>query len=262
MTRGNQKDSAKNIKISWILIAQKHVDSVSVSITDIFALKNSHFIHKQHFLSHKRPRCNRISDWPTILFIYLFILLLNQDAKYEETTVPPQNTTAPTPSQSATPPSSDQEKTRPAITVVKTIIQRRPLNPKFAKTGNSNSKRGLPLFNREGNSALWSVNADTRITLPQPQQYDDMGGKENAWGEGTFYNGLYGEAQSYRKAKGLRMFRHQVYVKGGNCTNRSIWKGKKICHLGLWKVLRGLTKYTFYTCKKDKTVPGIIFYSY
>ena len=56
------------------------------------------------------------------------------------------------------------------------------MNAKFASTGNTNSKRGLPLFNREGNSALWSVNADTRITLPQPQQYDDMGGKENAWG--------------------------------------------------------------------------------
>ena len=56
------------------------------------------------------------------------------------------------------------------------------MSARFANTGNTNSKRGLPLFNREGNSALWSVNADTRITLPQPQQYDDMGGKENAWG--------------------------------------------------------------------------------
>jgi len=138
--------------------------------------------HKQHFMSHTRPRCNRISEWLTVEFI----LLLNQDAKYEETTVPPQNTTAPTPSQSATPPSSDQEKARPVITVVKNVIQRQLLNARFANTGNTNSKRGLPLFNREGNSALWSVNADTRITLPQPQQYDDMGGKENAGGGGYF----------------------------------------------------------------------------
>lgn len=42
VTRGNQKDFVNNIKISWILIAQKHVDSVSVSITDIFPLKSSH----------------------------------------------------------------------------------------------------------------------------------------------------------------------------------------------------------------------------
>lgn len=132
-----------------------------------------------------------------------FNLLLNQDAKYEETIVPPQNTTAPTPSQSATPPSSDQEKARPVITVVKNVIQRQPLNARFANTGKANSKRGLPLFNREGNAALWSVNADTRITLPQPQQYDDMGGKENAWGEGTFFDGLFEEARSCRKAKGL-----------------------------------------------------------
>lgn len=78
------------------------------------------------------------------------------------------------------------------------------MNARFANTGNTNSKRGLPLFNREGNSALWSVNADTRITLPQPQQYDDMGGKENAYGIlSTFYDGLYGEAQSCRKASGI-----------------------------------------------------------
>lgn len=44
----------------------------------------------------------------------------------------------------------------------------------FAETGNLNSKRGFP----ERNSPLWSVNADTRVTLPQPQQYDDMGGKK------------------------------------------------------------------------------------
>ncbi|CAH3185774.1 unnamed protein product [Porites lobata] len=57
------------------------------------------------------------------------------NAKYEETTVPPQNTTAPTPSQSATPPSSDQEKARPVITVVKNVIQRHPVSARFANTG-------------------------------------------------------------------------------------------------------------------------------
>ena len=88
---------------------------------------------------------------------------------------PSQNSTAsPTPSQNSTvkPPSPQDSG---AAGHVVPLIGERP--KQFAETGNTNSKRGLPLV-PETNSPFWSVNADTRLTLPQPQQYDDMGGKK------------------------------------------------------------------------------------
>ncbi|XP_078381529.1 uncharacterized protein LOC144664293 isoform X2 [Oculina patagonica] len=86
---------------------------------------------------------------------------------------PPQNSTAqPTPPQNSTAkPPNPQDSTEAGLDVP--VIGGRPTE--FADTGNTNSKRGLPLV-PEGNSPLWSVNADPRLTLPQPQQYDDMGG--------------------------------------------------------------------------------------
>ena len=51
-------------------------------------------------------------------------------------------------------------------------------------------------------------------------------------GEDTPYNGLYGEALPERGT----FFRLQVYERIG-----SIWKGREICHLGLWKGPKGWT---------------------
>ena len=127
------------------------------------------------------------------------ILISYQDAEYVETptenaTTPSQNSTAtPTPSQNSTAqPSPSQNSTAsPTPSQNSTAKPPGPQDSKaashvfplsggrprqFAETGNTNSKRGLPLV-PERNSPLWSVNADTRLTLPQPQQYDDMGGK-------------------------------------------------------------------------------------
>ena len=59
-----------------------------------------------------------------------------------------------------------------AVKPVKDVHRSQPME--FAETGNLNSKRGFS----EENSPLWSANADTRLTLPLPQQYDDMGGKQ------------------------------------------------------------------------------------
>ena len=97
---------------------------------------------------------------------------------------PSQNSTAqPTPSQNsiASPTPSQNSTAKPpspqdsgAAGHVVPLTGGRPRQ--FAETGNTNSKRGLQLV-PERNSPLWSVNADTRLTLPQPQQYDDMGGK-------------------------------------------------------------------------------------
>lgn len=87
---------------------------------------------------------------------------------------PSQNSTAnPTPSQNSTAKPPGPQDSGAAGHVVP-LTGGRPRQ--FAETGNTNSKRGLPLV-PERNSPLWSVNADTRLTLPQPQQYDDMGGK-------------------------------------------------------------------------------------
>lgn len=131
-----------------------------------------------------------------------------EDAEYVETPTPTQNATTnatttvspsqnstaqPTPSQNSTAqptpslnstaqPTPSQYSTAkppspPGSTAASSdvpLIGGRPTE--FAETGNTNSKRGLPLV-PEGNSPLWSVNADPRLTLPQPQQYDDMGGK-------------------------------------------------------------------------------------
>ena len=86
---------------------------------------------------------------------------------------PSQNSTAqPTPSQNsiAKPPPQDSTADSPDVP----LFGGQPTD--FAETGNTNLKRGLPLV-PESNSPLWSVNADPRLTLPQPQQYDDMGGK-------------------------------------------------------------------------------------
>ena len=137
------------------------------------------------------------------------MLISYQDAEYVETptenvTTPSQNFTAtPTPSQNSTaqPTPSQNSTTQPTPSQNSTASsapshnstakppspqdseaagQVVPLNGgrprQFAETGNTNLKRGLPLV-PERNSPLWSVNADTRLTLPQPQQYDDMGGK-------------------------------------------------------------------------------------
>ena len=111
----------------------------------------------------------------------------------ENVTTPSQNATAtPTPSQNSTaqPTPSQNSTTSPTpsqnltakppgtqdIGVAGHIVPFTRSRPRqFAETGNSNLKRGLPLV-PESNSPLWSVNADTRLTLPQPQQYDDMGG--------------------------------------------------------------------------------------
>ena len=93
-----------------------------------------------------------------------------------------QNSTAsPTPSQNSTakPPGPQDSETAGHVVP---LIGGRPRQ--FAETGNTNSKRGLPLV-PERNSPLWSVNADTRLTLPQPQQYDDMGGKTQLSISGT-----------------------------------------------------------------------------
>ena len=89
---------------------------------------------------------------------------------------PSQNSTAnPTPSQNSTAkPPSPQGSAAAAASPDVPHIGSRPTE--FAETGNTNSKRGLPLV-PEGNSPLWSVNADPRLTLPQPQQYDEMGGR-------------------------------------------------------------------------------------
>ena len=101
-----------------------------------------------------------------------------QPTPYPNSTVEPtpsQNFTAsPTPSQNSTakPPSAQDGG---ATGHIVPLTGDRPRQ--FAETGNTNSKRGLPLV-PEKNSPLWSVNADTRLTLPQPQQYDDMGGKK------------------------------------------------------------------------------------
>lgn len=96
------------------------------------------------------------------------------------TVSPSQNSTAnPTPLQNSTakPPSpQDSTAKNPDLSMksVEEIIDGQP--KEFAETGNLNTKRGLPLVPEE-NSPLWSVNADPRLTMPQPQQYDDMGGK-------------------------------------------------------------------------------------
>ena len=137
------------------------------------------------------------------------IFISHQDAEYVETptenvTTPSQNATAtPTPSQNSTAqPTPSQNSTAQLTpsqnsTASPTPSQHSTAKPpgpqdseaaghvvpltggrprQFAETGNTNSKRGLPLV-PERNSPLWSVNADTRLTLPQPQQYDEMGGK-------------------------------------------------------------------------------------
>ena len=57
--------------------------------------------------------------------------------------------------------------------VVKSAINNHPTE--FVETGNTNIKRGFP----EGTSPLWSVTGDRKLTLPQPQQYDDMGGEKS-----------------------------------------------------------------------------------
>lgn len=135
------------------------------------------------------------------------ILISYQDAEYVETptenvTTPSQNSTAtPTPSQNSTaqPTPSQNSTAQPTPSTASPTPSQNPTakppspqnseaaghvvpvsggRPRqFAETGNTNSKRGLPLV-PERNSPLWSVNADTRLTLPQPQQYDDMGGKD------------------------------------------------------------------------------------
>ena len=53
------------------------------------------------------------------------------------------------------------------------IIRGNPIP--FVDNGNTNAKRGFA-FAEGGSSPLWSVNANTRLTLPQPEQYDEMGG--------------------------------------------------------------------------------------
>lgn len=102
------------------------------------------------------------------------------NAEYVETPTPSQNTT--TPSQNATTPSQNST-TNPNNTAASQASDAEKPTGKFfgtrptqfAETGNTNSKRGLPI-DPERNSPVWSVNADTRINLPLPQQYDDMGG--------------------------------------------------------------------------------------
>ena len=51
-------------------------------------------------------------------------------------------------------------------------------------------------------------------------------------GGGTPYNGPYGEAPPEKDTFSML----QVYERVG-----SIWKGRKICHLGLWKGPKELT---------------------
>ena len=71
-------------------------------------------------------------------------------------------------------------------------------------------------------------------------------------GGGTPYNGLYGEAPP---EKGT-FFMLQVSGRVG-----SIWKGREICHLGLWKGPKGLTD-EFYGFIKSRKRPIFVIDSY
>ena len=62
-------------------------------------------------------------------------------------------------------------------------------------------------------------------------------GRGGGGGKGTPYNGLYGEAPPER---------------GRDFTRWSIWKGREICHLGLWKGPKGLTDECYGFIKSGK----------
>lgn len=98
----------------------------------------------------------------------------------ETSTTPSQNATTPSQNSTTNPNSTAASEASDAVQLTKKFSGTQPTQ--FAETGNINSKRDLPMV-PERNSPLWSVNADTRISLPQPQQYDDMEGGERINGE-------------------------------------------------------------------------------
>lgn len=109
------------------------------------------------------------------------------NAEYVETsTTPSQNVTTHSQNSTTNPNSTAASKASDAVQPTKKFSGTQPTQ--FAETGNINSKRDLPMV-PERNSPLWSVNADTRISLPQPQQYDDMegGAVKRPLEDGTYF---------------------------------------------------------------------------